>query len=187
MSLTSSLRGFRAITTILVAAALTFAPAAAHASSTSKATAHAVAAAKKGSAAKKEANGKQAATRKAAAGALGTTVGLSAATQLAAMNTALKAAPAFYAGRDSGCALITPLLASQPGATLGGNFRDAAGYCYVWLNLGRSDLLTGSEICKLTLHEIGHLDGLEHSADPADIMYAPFNPKPIPSVCAPGA
>jgi hypothetical protein len=186
MSLQSFLRGFRATTTILVAAALTIAPAAALASSTSKATAHAAAAAKKGPAAKKEANGKQAATRKAASG-LGNTVGLSTATQLAAMNTALKAAPAFYAGRDSGCALITPLFASQPGATLAGNFRDAAGYCYVWLNLRHSDLLTGSEICKITLHEIGHLDGLEHSADPADIMYAPFNPKPIPSVCAAGA
>jgi hypothetical protein len=183
MSLRLSLRGFRATTTILVVAALTIAPAAAHASSTSKATAHAVAAAKKKSAAKKEANGKQAVIRKSASG-LGNKVGLSAGTQLAAMNTAVKAAPAFYAGRDSGCKLVTPLLASLPGPTMAGNFRDADGYCYVWINLQHSDLLTGSEICKTTLHEVGHLDGLEHSANPADIMYAPFNPKPIPSVCA---
>jgi hypothetical protein len=186
MSLRSSLRGFRASTAILVAAALIIAPAAAHAASASKATAHAVSAAKKKSAAKKHANGKQAVTRKPASG-LGDTVGLSAATQLAAMNTALKAAPSFYAGRDSGCKLVTPLLASLAGPTMAGNFRDAEGYCYVWINLRHSDLLTGSEICKTTLHEVGHLDGLEHSADPADIMYAPFNPKPIPSVCAAGA
>jgi hypothetical protein len=186
MGLRSSPRGFRASTAILLAAALNFAPLAAHASSTSKLIVHTVATSKKKSVAKKPAAGKQAVIRRAPSG-LGDTVGLSGPTQLAAMNTALEAAPAFYAGRHSSCTIITPLLASRPGPTMAGNFRDAQGYCYVWMNLQYSDLLTGSEICKITLHEVGHLDGLGHSSDPADVMYAPFNPKPIPAVCAAGA
>jgi hypothetical protein len=99
------------------------------------------------------------------------------------MNTGIKAAPAFYAGRSTGCTSLTAMLAAQPGPIMGGNFRDATGACYVWLNVQQSSMLTGSEICKLTLHEYGHLTGLEHTADPNDIMFSPFNADVIPSVC----
>jgi hypothetical protein len=114
---------------------------------------------------------------------LGDQFELAPATQLAAMNTALKAAPGFFAGRSSGCVRITPVLASQPGMIMAGNFRDMDGGCYVWLNLQQSDALTGSEICKTTLHEYGHLTGLEHSSDPQDVMFAPFQPDGIPAPC----
>ena len=44
-------------------------------------------------------------------------------------------------------------------------------------------LLNAQEICKLTLHEMGHLGGLEHSTDPRDVMYSPFEADPIPPQC----
>jgi Matrixin len=66
---------------------------------------------------------------------------------------------------------------------LGGNFRDENGGCYVWLNLARAPLLNGQEICKIALHEMGHLTGLQHSPDIDDVMYAPFRPQPVPDVC----
>lgn len=39
------------------------------------------------------------------------------------------------------------------------------------------------DICKLTLHEMGHLGGHEHAADPDDVMYSPFQSQPIPGPC----
>lgn len=114
---------------------------------------------------------------------LGDQEGLAATTQLAAMNTALKAGPDFFAGRSTGCARVTAMLASSAGMVMAGNFRDADGYCYVWLNLQQSDVLTGEEICKTTLHEFGHLTGLQHSQDPSDVMYSPFRSDPIPAPC----
>jgi hypothetical protein len=103
--------------------------------------------------------------------------------QLAAMRTGIAAAPGFFTGFDSGCAQTVPVIAYVQGSVLAGNFRDDAGGCYVWLNLGRSPLLNAQEICKLALHEMGHLSGLRHSQDPEDIMYSPFRPDPVPEPC----
>jgi hypothetical protein len=103
--------------------------------------------------------------------------------QLAAMRTGIAAAPGFFSGFDSGCTKTVPVIAYVQGSVLAGNFRDDAGGCYVWLNLGRSPLLTAQEICKLSLHEMGHLTGLRHSQDPGDIMYSPFRPGPVPEPC----
>lgn len=110
-------------------------------------------------------------------------VGLGATEQLTAMRVAIGAAGSYFAGRATGCAAVTPVLAAEPGSVIAGNFRDSDGNCYVWLNLEQSSLLTGPEICKVALHETGHLAGLVHSADPADVMYAPFEADPIPDVC----
>jgi hypothetical protein len=85
------------------------------------------------------------------------------------------APPGFYAGFDSGCQSTTPVLAYRSGEVLGGNFRDDTGGCYVWLNLARAALLNGQEICKIALHEMGHYID--------DVMYAPFQPQPVPGVC----
>jgi hypothetical protein len=104
--------------------------------------------------------------------------------QLAAMRTGIAAAPSFFTGFDSGCAKTVPVIAYVQGPVLAGNFRDDSGGCYVWLNLGRSPLLNAQEICKLSLHEMGHLTGLRHSQDPEDIMYSPFSPDPMPEPCA---
>jgi len=114
---------------------------------------------------------------------LGSTLGISATNQLAAMNTAIKATDSFFAGRTTGCKAVTPMLASQGGSIMAGNFRDSDGYCYVWLNMQQSEMLTGSEICKTTLHEMGHLTGLQHSADARDVMFSPFQSDPIPAPC----
>ena len=109
--------------------------------------------------------------------------GLRPGLQLAAMRTGIAAAPAFFAGFDSGCTQTVPVIAYVQGSVLAGNFRDDAGGCYVWLNLGRSPLLTAQEICKLSLHEMGHLTGLRHSQDPEDVMYSPFRADPVPEPC----
>jgi hypothetical protein len=119
----------------------------------------------------------------AAAGGLGDRLGLGADTQLAAMRTAIAAAPLYFAALPNGCSSVTPLLTSAPGPTIAGNFRDAADGCYVWLNLEQSSMLTGSEICKVALHEMGHLSGLQHSADPSSVMFAPFRSDPLPAPC----
>jgi hypothetical protein len=161
MSLSLNLRGLRAITTMLACAGLALSPALADAAPKTK----------------------SAATKPAAATGLGNKVYLSPKLQLAAINTAIKAAPAFYAGRTTGCTTTTAMLTSQPGSIMGGNFRDQGGSCYVWLNLEQSSMLTGSEICKVALHEYGHLTGLEHSSDPRDVMFAPFHSDPIPAPC----
>jgi Matrixin len=160
MTLVQNTRAWRAVTTMLACALLALAPAVADAAKLKRAPK----------------------TTKANAG-VAAGLGLSATTQLAAMNTALNAGPAFFAGRSTGCAVIVPLLTTRPGSVIAGNFRDAAGACYVWLNLAHSDMLSGPEICKTTLHEFGHLTGLEHSSDPRNVMFAPFVTDPIPAAC----
>jgi hypothetical protein len=109
--------------------------------------------------------------------------GLRPGLQLAAMRTAIAAAPTFYENFEARCSRTVPVIAFVDGRVMAGNFRDTAGACYVWLNLGQAPLLTGQEICKTTLHEMGHLTGLQHSADPDDIMYAPFRAQPLPQPC----
>jgi hypothetical protein len=183
MTLQIRLRGFRATTALVMCAALAATPAAADAKAKTKKVA------KTPTQALKEAKSTKPATKvtvkkpAASNNGLGNTIGISATSQLAAMTTAINAAPTYFTGRTTGCTQVTPMLASQPGSIMAGNFRDAAGYCYVWLNLQQSSMLTGSEICKTTLHELGHLTGLQHSSDPADVMYAPFQSDPIPAPC----
>jgi hypothetical protein len=189
MTLGINMRGFRALTAVLACAGLALSPAVGDAAAKPKPK-HG---AKKATTTLREAkNKKPAATVKTVAksqttGAdgLGNKVGLGAPTQLTAMTTGLKAAPEYFTGRSTGCPSVTPMLATQPGPIMAGNFRDADGACYVWLNLEQSSLLTGSEICKITLHEYGHLTGLQHTADPSDIMFAPFQADPIPAPCQP--
>jgi hypothetical protein len=197
MSLTSFLRGFRATTTFALTTALVLTPAVAEAAAKTPS--------KTPRAALTEAHGKAPAkgaiksvgkrqtpatpqTTAASDTGLGDAVGLGPTMQLAAMTTGIAASPAVWAGNETGCKVVTPLLASQPGSIMAGNFRDADANCYVWLNLQQSSLLTGSEICKTALHEMGHLNGLQHSQNPLDIMFAPFRADPIPPECqAPAA
>jgi hypothetical protein len=108
---------------------------------------------------------------------------LRAGLQLAAMRSAIGAAPAFFAGSESGCGRTLPVIAYVGGSVLGGNFRDRDGACYVWINLANSPLLNAREICKVTLHEMGHLAGLTHVTDRADVMYSPFVAEPVPAPC----
>jgi hypothetical protein len=103
--------------------------------------------------------------------------------QLAAMRTAITAAPRYFEAFDPHCGSTTPMLTYVDGSVMAGNFRDQDGNCYVWLNLQQSPLLTAREICKLALHELGHLTGLQHSSNPEDVMYSPFVSNPIPGPC----
>src|SRR4051812_11518731 len=117
MSSRTNLRGYaRVATTMLATATIAFGPAVSDAAA--KTTKHT---AKKPAAALKEAKNSKP-VKVVAAPAPGATVtglvnklGLSASTQLAAMNTAVTAAIGFYPGRSTGCQLVTPMLASQPG------------------------------------------------------------------------
>ena len=176
------MRGLRVLISMLACAALVIAPAGAEAKKAPK---------KKSTKVLKEAKATKPSrvVRFVSSGAgadqsgLGTSVNVSATTQIAVMNTALSAAADYFASRTSGCGTVTPILTSQSGDVLAGNFRDSFGDCYVWLNLQQSRALNGSEICKVTLHEYGHLTGLEHSSDPADLMFAPFQSDPIPAPC----
>src|SRR4051794_20754650 len=111
--------------------------------------------------------------------------GLSPRAELAAVGVATRAAPSFFPGYDPHCQSVTALIANVKGTVMAGNFRDQQGGCYVWLNLRYADYLTSPEICKLGLHELGHLTGLAHSADPSNVMYAPFDARPLPPPCVP--
>jgi Matrixin len=110
-------------------------------------------------------------------------VGLRPGLQLAAMRAAIAAAPEAFAGYNPHCGSTVPVLAYADRRTMAGNFRDQGSGCYVWVNLAQSPLLTAQEICKLALHEMGHLGGLQHSQDPADVMYSPFESDPVPPGC----
>jgi hypothetical protein len=103
--------------------------------------------------------------------------------QLTAMRAAISSAPAYFVGFNSGCTLTTPMLTLVDSNVMAGNFRDQDGACYLWLNLKQSPLLTAQEICKLALHELGHLTGLQHSDEPGDVMFSPFAARPIPAPC----
>jgi hypothetical protein len=183
MTLRTNLRAVRTLTTIVACAGLALSPAVATAAAKSKQPT-------KKTSTREGQNKRPTATvrtvkktQAANPSGLVDRLGLSATTQLAAMNTGLKTASAFFPGRTTGCTFVTAMLTAQPGPIMGGNFRDAGGACYVWLNMEQSSMLTGSDICKVTLHEYGHLTGLEHTADPSDIMYSPFQADPTPSVC----
>src|SRR5215212_2644195 len=104
MTLGSNTRGIRAATTMLACAGLALSPAVANA------------------AAKKKPSKKQLAALKEARNAKPTgTIKTGSALQLAAMNTAIKAAPTYFTGRSTGCSNVTAMLASQPGAIMAGN------------------------------------------------------------------
>jgi hypothetical protein len=110
-------------------------------------------------------------------------IGLRPGLELAAMRTAIAAAPDTWPGYDSQCGRITPVIAYAAGQVMAGNFRDQESGCYIWLNLAHAPLLNAQEICKLALHEAGHLGGYPHSAQPEDVMYSPFLAQPIPAAC----
>jgi hypothetical protein len=182
MTLRTNLRALSALTTIVACAGLALSPAVGTAAAKSKHPAKKTVREVKN----KKPTGpvrKVSKTQANTISGLGNRLDLGPTTQLAAMNTALRAAPTFFPARATGCTFLTTMLTAQSGPIMAGNFRDAGGACYVWLNLEQSSMLTGSEICKITLHEYGHLTGLEHSADPTDIMYSPFQSDPLPSVC----
>src|SRR5580765_4909505 len=120
MELGTSLRGFRAPLIAVTCAAVALTPAVADAAAKKPAKKHAAA---------KEANGKKPAAKPQAVGrrqqvgapapasadGLGNRFGQGPTMQLAAMSTAINAAPAYFAGRDTHCTAVTPLLAQQPG------------------------------------------------------------------------
>jgi hypothetical protein len=110
-------------------------------------------------------------------------LGLRPGLELKAMRTAIAAAPGFWDGYSTSCARTLPMLTQVQGDTMAGNFRDQSSGCYVWLNLAQAPLLNAQEICKLTLHEMGHLGGYQHTTDPNDVMYSPFVSDPIPAPC----
>jgi hypothetical protein len=187
MTLEKPLRIVRAAIILTCAAAVTLSPAAAEAKPKKPAVAKKRAALKRTSPAT-EARGSAPASAIHVPAAvntsgLGTSYGLGPSVQLAAMRTALNASAAHWAGHSTDCADVTPLLASQDGPVMAGNFRDSGGNCYVWLNLAHSDLLSGSEICKVTLHEMGHLNGLQHVGERDDVMFSPFDGNAIPAPC----
>ncbi|MEA2425290.1 MAG: hypothetical protein QOH13_1700 [Thermoleophilaceae bacterium] len=111
-------------------------------------------------------------------------VSMGARRALNSVASAIVLAPRAFPGYQSHCTRIMPMLASVAGSVMAGNFRDADGACYVWINLSTTAGITGAALCKLSLHELGHLGGYTHVADVADVMHAPFVPTPIPPACA---
>jgi Matrixin len=183
VNLDTTMRAVRALTVVFACAGLAMSPGVADAGAKRKGRKTTMT--RRGAHATKPVRSVKAVSKSTTAGGLVNRIGLTPDTQLAALDTAIGAAPTWFSGVSNGCTSVTAMLASQPGPVIAGNFRDGAGGCYVWLNLQQSSMLTGPEICKVALHEMGHLGGLEHSADPADVMFAPFRSDPIPPPCLP--
>lgn len=94
----------------------------------------------------------------------------------------LQSADHYWAGRPSACAHTYVAAIVSGGSPEGGNFRDESGNCYVWINTDDSPY-TGPDVCKIIVHEVGHLRGLQHSPDPRSVMYSPYHSSPMPSRC----
>jgi hypothetical protein len=99
------------------------------------------------------------------------------------MATTIQIAPVAFPNFETKCRSISPMLSSVDGIVMAGNFRDDAGNCYVWINLLQTEDIPAGDLCKVTLHELGHLAGYAHTPDAANVMHSPFAAKPTPPAC----
>jgi hypothetical protein len=111
-------------------------------------------------------------------------VGLAARRALNAVAVTIQVAPQVFSDFKTPCTHITPVLAAVSGPIMAGQFKDGSGGCYLWLNLLNTADIPAPDLCKLVLHELGHLSGLEHSKDKAEVMYSPFLSQPVVPACS---
>lgn len=74
------------------------------------------------------------------------------------------------------CAYVMTAVVYQPAPMVAKSNRFKDGGCIVMLNLRYRVTLDQRDVCQLGAHEGGHLGGLVHSQDPADVMFSPFLP-----------
>lgn len=94
----------------------------------------------------------------------------------------LHTADNYWAKRPNPCPHIYVAAIVAGGAPLGGNFKDEVGDCIIWLNTDDGPY-SKRDICKIIVHEEGHLRGLQHSLNKKSVMYSPFQSKPTPRGC----
>lgn len=106
---------------------------------------------------------------------------------LTALLTALALGVSHAPAQPVGCAYTVPVIALDHSRTMSGFMRTTDGGCIVWAAadkfLGRRALYDAQDACKAGMHEALHLAGWRHSADPASIMYSPYQRSPLPRPC----
>lgn len=93
----------------------------------------------------------------------------------------LNAANHYWHGLPNTCPKTFVSVVADGGSPEAGNYREP-GFCIVWINTTYGPY-SGPVMCKLIIHEVGHLRGLQHSTSPRSVMYTPFHEKPIPRGC----
>lgn len=108
---------------------------------------------------------------------------MSAAALLAALALGVAHSPA----QPIDCSYTVSAIADSPPPVMAGNLRTVDGGCLIWVSapmfLGRNAPYDARDACKTAMHETGHLAGLQHSLDPNDVMYSPYQRVPLPSAC----
>lgn len=97
----------------------------------------------------------------------------------------LGVADRYWANRTDTCprtyvsAMVAPW--SLTDGQLAGASRDSHEDCAV--SIDAQYPMGARDLCKLIVHEVGHLRGVKHSMDPRSVMYTPFRPDPTPAGC----
>lgn len=94
----------------------------------------------------------------------------------------LSASNHYWAGSPSPCPHTYVAMVADGGEPMAGQWIDPNGTCIIWINAAQGPF-DGTQICKLIVHEDGHLRGKQHSTDPRSVMFAPYRSTPMPYRC----
>lgn len=92
----------------------------------------------------------------------------------------LHTADHYWAGLRDPCPHTYVAAVVDGGSPLAGNFILPSGDCIIWVNASDGPFRS-RQLCKLIVHEAGHLRGLRHSTNPRSVMYP--QPTRVPAGC----
>lgn len=110
------------------------------------------------------------------------------------LNFAYSLAVDYWGQTPSACAtidkqVVPPGTLAKPGSNfaISGNATEpppgappGSVNCILWIDRAYAEPIIFDLLCAVTLHEVGHLLGMEHSADPRNVMHDDI---PVPELC----